>query len=1315
MTRNSTLYLSTFCGLALLATTGFILSGCGGGPGNQVGVPNSGGAVLRSMNYGRLVDVYAYRRIAATRADRRDVANREPVLIVEQVVIRPDIESSDLFDASGNARLDADYRFLPFDVEVGHEELLILWDDQIPPEKARFEEALAKATKGLPFVPGSFKDQNTVKRPIPVIPRNAAICLNFDRDLGVSSGFFVANPNAIQVLEFITPVNGQLSFRPVPIRILSNGDRIILDTSLIGGEANGGRNTDGLPSSRDNRTANLRIALPTVGPVTKVLEFAEDNVPELNGMDSSGNTAVIRDFRSGNVKDGSVGALADVEKPMIVTHLKMGITAIDTVNRIITINKRNHDAAIRGRIPYVDGALDATTGLALGPVIMPIVDKLRAGDVIIQLVDGPNGKVRIRAEVVMNLEVGNSVGDTRFVGLGMYRTGSDPSKPGDGGQDAFARLKVTNISTTDLNGNKISFKSNSFPLGEDCEVRIHFYQDVPYKLQYSGSITKVSDSNRINNFLSIEPSPPVVGPNGKISFGKNVDPKAAISVRFTEPMNLETVESLDNFLITNETIKQDNVIEMLNEPKPASLAIIASKLLDHSGDGTLLQLRPPLGHFHNTGGEERYWCHIVLGDKSPRDMAGNQIDIYDRTQQPVENFSISYTLDKLADVNAVGYRVKRFASQDENGSAPGSVDLFGQYQLLEGEMRAMPVSRFSAVVDGAGLSQVTRFDRGECDFSDPTAMPAPIPPTILSPGATAVLYQCAGETANGISEPHNPRGSRLQMTYREDDFGLAHRDPQKIMLDIEQMHWAPWNDMAVPFDVFDRYTLRMAHSDWRPDITNTVFGSNCAVDCFSGRSGLRTAFDSNLLSGTTYETIIKDKTYEINPNDAFRAPSGTKLVPYPKFQKSYTWRDPRLIKWDMDTNSATGFGGAHQPAAPVAVRDTTASCSSPYVPDLPYNSPPPPPNTNKGDFRPLHFNTAFVFDYGDFMGIRTLDHSPIALPLLIDFSIYPDGPKNGGSALGTNQFHIAEIGPCFAGSGYYSTGGIPGCTTPWPETRAHVSGGVDMITGMDIYVDPDVQKNAKASIITDVLLGAPPKFLWKAPPKDDHVHWAQADFVRRVSMVTFGFFDSMLPNRHDFNNALNKLTTSWPGLSTPQGIPDLTKVQNAMGIVDLVTIMDPPLSAQPVGTSVVVEVRGAEEFDNQDKIYSQPDELRLNANLTTVWNNIQVVKNRGNLLNPFYACEAYRYALANPFDTATIYHAVHTPTWQNFVGPRVKAKGLTHYVTEDRLDEIRSPTTLLLPRYLNFRIIMENNLGANPPISPSLKSFAVAFRVGEPK
>ena len=66
------------------------------------------------------------------------------------------------------------------------------------------------------------------------------------------------------------------------------------------------------------------------------------------------------------------------------------------------------------------------------------------------------------------------------------------------------------------------------------------------------------------------------------------------------------------------------------------------------------------------------------------------------------------------------------------------------------------------------------------------------------------------------------------------------------------------------------------------------------------------------------------------------------------------------------------------------------------------------------------------------------------------------------------------------------------------------------------------------------------------------------------------------------------------------------------------------------------------------------------------------------------------------------------------MGPRIPAKGLTPYVTEDKLDSIRLPNTLL-PRYLNFRVIMENNTLANPPISPSLKSFAIAFRLGEPK
>jgi hypothetical protein len=62
----------------------------------------------------------------------------------------------------------------------------------------------------------------------------------------------------------------------------------------------------------------------------------------------------------------------------------------------------------------------------------------------------------------------------------------------------------------------------------------------------------------------------------------------------------------------------------------------------------------------------------------------------------------------------------------------------------------------------------------------------------------------------------------------------------------------------------------------------------------------------------------------------------------------------------------------------------------------------------------------------------------------------------------------------------------------------------------------------------------------------------------------------------------------------------------------------------------------------------------------------------------------------------------------------VLADGLTAYVTQDRLDTIRNPLTGLLPRYMNFRLVMTNNIDVTPAISPSLKSMSVVYRVRRP-
>ena len=130
---------------------------------------------------------------------------------------------------------------------------------------------------------------------------------------------------------------------------------------------------------------------------------------------------------------------------------------------------------------------------------------------------------------------------------------------------------------------------------------------------------------------------------------------------------------------------------------------------------------------------------------------------------------------------------------------------------------------------------------------------------------------------------------------------------------------------------------------------------------------------------------------------------------------------------------------------------------------------------------------------------------------------------------------------------------------------------------------------------------------------------------------------------------------------------------------------DPPSARQPAGTSVVVELRGAE-------IFGTPAQLPP-ALYDPSAPGGDAFDTRGTLLNPNYACEAYRYAQANVAGAA-----------------RVPATNLTRYVAEDQLDLIRMPNNLL-PRYLNLRLVMQNNVDVTPALSPSLRSMCVVYRV----
>ena len=133
--------------------------------------------------------------------------------------------------------------------------------------------------------------------------------------------------------------------------------------------------------------------------------------------------------------------------------------------------------------------------------------------------------------------------------------------------------------------------------------------------------------------------------------------------------------------------------------------------------------------------------HVRLGPGGITDLAGNRLEIFDfrppgtvtvhlaaqnrdiEVPVPLDMFSIEYQLDPTAAENLVASRVFRFAGVDEDGTKPGSVDFFGQFQIQDGALVAAPTNRRSLVADDQTLGSILRYDKGECLANG--ASPAP--------------------------------------------------------------------------------------------------------------------------------------------------------------------------------------------------------------------------------------------------------------------------------------------------------------------------------------------------------------------------------------------------------------------------------------------------------------------------------------------------------------------------------------------------------------------------------------------------------------
>lgn len=1282
-------------------------------------VGTTGRAELLSVEVGRLVDVYSYQRIDTLNGDRRQRANRRLELVAKNVVVNANLETQSLFDAAGNAVASANFEYLPFDKTVGHEQLLILWDDRAGDEAQNFAAALAAAQSGLQQVPASYRGQNTSTRPIPIVPRNAAVRLRFSEKLTVESSFFAANPEAVQLLEFkgdpqvVSPVD---AFRILPSRVLVNGDSLILDTTILAGEAGGVSVTTGLPVSDDNVTANIRIALPVRGVIAPGLYVREDAVGNLNGVDSAGRNSVIRDFRSGNLADGVAGRLREPEAPMIVASLGMGISAVDAANNVITLNKRNQFVPVRGRYPFVDGPLNAQ-GIPTGPLSVPTQRPLKTGDFLtqnvqVELPDGSIEVVSLRAEILENLSI-NSTAGTQGVGQAIAPLSGDS---GQGELTPVVQVRVATVKAgRDSLGREVSFsavelgQSVAQPQGKDCVLRALYYESVPLS---SGAGT-VSDRAWRNLFVRIDPKPTLAA--------VDVQPNASVAVEFTKPMDLDQVDNTKNLLITSRGVTSgpnpESFASQTSDPKRAKARLVTTRLSDLVGDGTILRLQPPMGFFHvqgAAGSGEVYSIHVRTGSVGVTDLAGNTLQLFDELSSPQDSWSVDFQLAGTASSNLIGWINYIFEAEDEDGSRPGSADIFGQYRLENGRLFAASGIRLSRSADAQNLPGISRILRGECwdTVTNQQALPtAPVgatgathpgllywdpnmSSTIAPPNVPAVYdyNNILSQPVGRVIEPLKPQGSRMQMRYLEDDFSLSYTQPNDFALDVEQLYWSPFADETVLFDVFDRFTMSLSHARVRPDERFFVVAGavgppavppQCILDCASMNSSLAFVFNDNVLNGTSQVPVFEDKVYTINPNSAFRTTANVKYVPFPRFDRTYTWRDSRLVTVDASGN-VIGLGGAQQPNGVAPNDDVTAFIDSPWI-----------ESTLPQAFRDAG-GSMWVLDDADFRGTATRDHDPIALPLLVDFKVFADGAANG-IAGGNNGFQVAMLGSPPAGfpnaggsaGGYYDA--LPaGCNgrPAWPRVRVQASGGFDQVSGAQILIDPANQLNAQQTWIKDAGMGDANLARFLAPAGDGMMNWARADFVRKVSTMTFGFFDTLRPQFGDYADAggafaLDQGVPNLAGVNIPSANPAV--VGSELRISDLVIQLDPPLARQPAGTSVVAEVRGAESFGNSALLYNPAVDNTFNG--------------RGNLLNPNYACEAYRYSTANLEDGSA----------------RIQAVRLSKYVTEDQISQLRDPGTNLLPRLMNLRLTMTNNVSVTPALSPSLRSVGIVYRVQMPQ
>ena len=1299
----------------LVLTASFVLAACsgsGGGGTTAAATPSGAHPQLVRVDFGRLVDVYGLQPAS----EGSGIA-----LYAKDVLVGPDIQDE---RQAGENKRDEEirYDFLSADPDTLQGRLFIPRVIGTPAFQQLYDglDDQVRFVTPLAFTTGSSQTYT-------VVPRNAAMRLQFSGPLGITDDFFVQrdangqitnirNAEAVQLLQISGDPANPASYLPIPTRITVGTDTMILDPVLLGTEGlqyQTRNNASGLPESPNQTGANIRLAIAMEGPLA--IPGIREDVSSLTGVNNVGRRAAIRDFRSGNQADSSAdiarGFVRDPLPPRIIGEMPMYLERVDPVNAAtlqITVFKNGINQEIdRGDVFRFVADSSGVPFAAAEVVADPDDDRGR-----------PEVQhVRVRVRKVANLE---SIDPSNRPGY--------PQTPSE-----LEPWLVANAPKAVL---VAEFQAG----GVDPATQLFVGDDPRY-------------------FVTFSPTP-LPYPNGTPSEpNENVSPFAGAVIRFTKPVDRLTVKPADTLFFGTRNLLDQSAIDQFIATRPwrrlgpdgttvtASGTgmdpnafdrdkfwtphLVGARVVDEDGSQTTLRLQPAQGFYLDqqmrSDGNRPYYVHLVAGSNGIRDLAGNAVDLQATDPTRAGGLVIPFTLDLRTngtrpafEDNLVVNVVRRFAKQDEdenpsyyidtevqgqgsdsNARAYRLQDIFGAYVQLNGTIGARPTTRVRQIADNVNQAPVApqlsilRW----CPYSVSNE------DQISSNSSTTPFGQ-------GIQNPLNPYGSRLQTVWREIDLSLSRVDPFDFNLDVEQMYWAPFASGTITFDEFDQLGLFLGHSERRP---LPCVGNFSALPTFEG-SGLRTDFfDKNYLrnlvaNGSSEQVESSPAPFVAYPPSPMRIdsaltvlePNGVnRFLPLPRFQKPYfVYRDETVIEQGcvsgLGSDTRTSIYAPHivSPWLNGMGRRATQGYLDPGVALV---------NGGNGTFQANQTTIVSGF-WNDCVNAKLATTGApdsftegmvgsIACPLLADFWTFCDRSDlpagNGYVALGTNGWQTS----------------ITVQSSPVPNFRVLSAGRAGTTSGLQplcLTTGSNGWRSPSGGFV--------PNSTTPTASGDNTLYWIMIDFLKRQSVLTNGFVDLYNPHRVPNTFSDSRLGPYFTDPNT--GVVNLP--QNVLPAFTYE--FDPPLSDMPGGTSVVAQFRAASAVDANPWYWTEwagpqaPSAVSAVTLYPTQIRNALKPDANNFPLDPFKAGDAH----IRKYDDRTVNGAAKN-YWTYLYNRTVST-----YVTDPNqlmntqfLAPFGSATESFTPRgvrYVNWRFLMTNNTDANPPVAPAIDTFSFSYR-----